>query len=271
MQLVKQKGYMELAQTNEQKSLISAIFSNNKISTYQNKDMGEIIDLIARWKYMVGVQAEISAMELVAISEYIKSNYGELTIPEIDLAINLSLKNVFPVDNRPFGAFSPLYISTILNAYNEYKSKILKEINEISVREQNKLLLEQQIQPPPLSEQVQDIRIIIKKAFVTYKNDNIFTDPFSLIYKILKKKGAFNKLTKETIEKLKDDALKFSKNPKNTPSGPFLSVLDKPKKPEELYERRLKHILCEHFFDTYTHPEDFEQFFLNSINENDLL
>lgn len=271
MQLIRQKNYMELAKTDEQKSLISVISSGNKISAYQKSEMGEIIELIGKWRFMVGINTTIDPIELIALSEFLQKNYGQLTVQEINLAINLSLKNVLAVDNKPYGSFSALYVSSILNAYIDYKQKIAKEINEIADLEHKKQMLEQKSIPPPAKKRAEDMIEILKNAYTTYKTDEIFTDPFSFIYDFLKKKGVFSKFDKETIRKIKSDALKFSKSTKNKVNTPFLSDWEKPKNEQDVYISKGKHIFCEKFFSSFSTLADFESVFLKTITEKDFL
>ena len=59
----------------------------------------------------------MSEEELKINVQFIKNSYGKLTAKEIELAIDLSLQGYLGVDAQPYGNFSPLYISKILNAF----------------------------------------------------------------------------------------------------------------------------------------------------------
>jgi len=271
MQLTKQKSYMELANTDEQRVLISVLFANKPISAYKKDEMGAIIDIIGKWRYLVGVNSTLEPIELVALTDFIQLNYGNLNIQEINLAINLSLKGVLDVDNKPYGSFSALYISNILNAYLDYKIKIIKEIRQIEYEKEEKQLLEEKSTPPPAETQASDMRDILKNAFIIYDKDRFFADPFFLIYNFLKKKGVFSKFSKETIENIKNKAKKYAENYKTNQTSQVLSQWDSKRSQESIYINKGKHLFCEVFFSSFANFEEFDNKFISSVTEKDFI
>lgn len=271
MQLTRQKNYMELAKTDEQRLFVSVLFANKPISSYKKEEMGEIIELIAKWRYLVGINSTLEPIELKALTDFIQLNYGNLTVQEINLAINLSLKGTLDVDNRPYGSFSALYISTILNAYLDYRIKLLKEIRQIQEEVEEKQLLEQKSVPPPPEVQASDMRDILKNAFITYDKDKFFADPFFLIYNFLKKKGVFRKFSKENVEDIKIKAKKYAENYKTDQNSQVLSQWDSKRSQDSIYQNRGKHLFCEVFLGSFSSLSDFEQQFLRSVTEKDFI
>ena len=73
--------------------------------------------MVTKWRIMLGLSKEMSEEELKINVQFIKSNYQKFTLKDIDIAINWSLQGKLGVTVEPYGAFSPLYISRILNAY----------------------------------------------------------------------------------------------------------------------------------------------------------
>lgn len=83
-------------------------------------------------------------VELELNTRYLKEEYPDFTLEKIRLAIKYSLKGELKCDIKPYGAFSPLYISTILNAYRRYDesvvSGLLREKNRQEMEEKNKVV-----------------------------------------------------------------------------------------------------------------------------------
>jgi hypothetical protein len=270
MQLIKQKNYLELATTDEQKNMISVIFSK-KIADYQKNELGEIVELIGKWRYLVGIQNNIEPIELVALTEFIQKNYGHFTVNEINYAINLSLKGILNCDNKPYGNFSALYISTILNAFQEYKLKIIKEIRQIEDEKYEKQLLEQKSVPPPPEKRAEDMREILKNVYLRFKEDNLFADPFFLIYNFFKKKGVFQNFDKETIHKIKNQARKYAQQNKYEQKNSQKIDFGVNKTEEDIYISKGKHIFCEYFLSSFQNLDEFQQKFIKIITEKDFL
>lgn len=146
--------------------IVSSPNSQDKISKYdwiKNPDVSDIYDanfgvklremrdtnqaadfikLVKDWRMYLGIKDEITDEELEFNSVFIKSEYPDWTIEKIRLAIKYSLKGELKVDIKPYGAFSPLYISTILNAYEKYQGRIISnaliEKNRKEVEGKNK-------------------------------------------------------------------------------------------------------------------------------------
>lgn len=114
-----------------ERSLIAAQ-ADKLIMHYQTKDdYSRLIQMVTKWRIMIGLSKDMSEEELKLNVQFIKNSYGKLTLKEIDLAMNLSLQGQLGVDVEPYGNFSPLYISRILNAYVK---KCEEKINEMLVR-----------------------------------------------------------------------------------------------------------------------------------------
>lgn len=84
--------------------------------------------MVTKWRIMLGLSKEMSEEELKINVQFIKSNYQKFTLKDIDIAINWSLQGKLGVTVEPYGAFSPLYISRILNAYGAKAEDMINEI-----------------------------------------------------------------------------------------------------------------------------------------------
>jgi hypothetical protein len=119
---------------------------DKKISYFKTKeDFSKLVQIVTKWRIMIGLSKEMSEEELKINVQFIRENFNALTLKEIDLAINLSLRGDLGVDVEPYGNFSPLYISRILNGYLR---KCEEQINKLI---QRKKTLDRNVEEPKLS------------------------------------------------------------------------------------------------------------------------
>ncbi len=84
--------------------------------------------MVTKWRIMLGLSKEMSEEELKINVQFIKTNYQKFTLKDIDIAINWSLQGKLGVNVEPYGTFSPLYISRILNAYGAKAEDMINDI-----------------------------------------------------------------------------------------------------------------------------------------------
>jgi len=68
----------------------------------------------------VGLTDKVDDKDIITLTKFTEEAFPNLTIEDIKLAINLSMKGSLDADIECYGNFSPLYISKILNAYLKY-------------------------------------------------------------------------------------------------------------------------------------------------------
>jgi hypothetical protein len=138
-----QKHNPQLIKQSKSIGLIKSDFSDNKIKIYEayrglkkirdfksNDDLKPLIDLVGKWRYYIGIKEELSQEELFMNLNFIRENFSELNIVDINQAIDLSIKGDLDVDVEHYQSFTPLYISRILKSYKEYRNKVIFAIRE---------------------------------------------------------------------------------------------------------------------------------------------
>lgn len=184
--------------TEAERKVIDSIFYP-KIGNSSDEILNQLIDTVAKWQFYVGIKNP-SSQELLLIVQFIQKQYSQLSCQEISLAVDLGLEGKLDVtDLKPYGVFSPLYVSGILNAYIDYKMPIVREVVERYER----------INPPntdtpkmTVEEQAKFMRDIILSEYRKFKENGTVNDYLSIIYDFLKK-------TKRLIitEELKEKAI----------------------------------------------------------------
>lgn len=193
--------------------LISKEYSSNKVKIYEaynndrkirdfktNDDLKPLIDLIGKWRYFIGVRENLTKEELFMNITFIRENFSELNLVDIEQAINLSIKGDLEVDIEHYQSFTPLYIAKILNAYKSYRSSLVVDIRK-------KLEKIDDEDKPPLGDK-ERLALAKNSLRAVYKNksDESFHDFGSIWYNFVKKNDLM-KFTKELV----DEALEFGK------------------------------------------------------------
>jgi hypothetical protein len=192
----------------EEKRFINA-FENKVVLGKMYKDgIDNLIDTLAKWRWMSGINTynqddnEV-ARELVLLSKFVIKNYPQITIEEIDLAIDLSLTDKLDVDVRTFNSFSPMYVSRILNGYIEHRRKLYNDIYSRKVRVDE--ITEMEKKPTP-KEQMDSTIDLIRHFYDKFKKDGFIDDVFNILYNYFRRTKKINP-SKEVI----DEAIKYGK------------------------------------------------------------
>lgn len=115
-------------QNNVEKEVVLAAYDKQLGNFSSTEDITKLIGIVTKWRIMLGLSKEMSEEELKINVQFIKTNYPKFTLKDIDMAINWSLQGKLNVNVEPYGTFSPLYISRILNAYGAKAEDIINEV-----------------------------------------------------------------------------------------------------------------------------------------------
>lgn len=135
---MQQKQLLSVAKTSEDKSLVATI-TDRRISSFREdseQDRLNLVKVITSWRLMLGISREPTTEEFLLNANFIISNYGNLSLKDLDVAINLALTGKLGFQVETYGVFSPIVISKVLNAYIAYKNNILNELRREAIRKQ---------------------------------------------------------------------------------------------------------------------------------------
>ena len=188
-----QKHNQQLTKQSKSIGLIKSNFSDNKIKIYEayrglkkirdfksNDDLKPLIDLVGKWRYYIGIKEELSQEELFMNLNFIRENFSELNLVDINQAIDLSIKGDLDVEVEHYQSFTPLYISRILKSYKEYRNKVIFAIRE----KVNKI--ESVPKELTLNEKVDITKTSLKSMF-SNREDKRFYDYGGVTYDFIKR------------------------------------------------------------------------------------
>ena len=81
-----------MVRTREEEKLVNLSF-NKLIRTLRNEELHSLNNCVGFWAATLGVVKDFTSVELKMISTFIFNQFGNLTIKEIEYAIELSLAN----------------------------------------------------------------------------------------------------------------------------------------------------------------------------------
>lgn len=107
---------------------IALTYSEKKIGEYNKEDMRGLVDVIAKWRLLLGVTSESSDVELVVITQFVYDNFKWFTLADIKLAMNWTISGKVEVGYVTQKNISSYYVSRALNAYDEVKREIVQKL-----------------------------------------------------------------------------------------------------------------------------------------------
>ena len=120
-----QKSLLDYITSEEENAIVIAIEGFKQIAKAEdNKNL--LIDLVVKWRMYIGIPKADVAEELVLVAAFIYENYGFLTVPEIELAIKLSVRRKLK-DTEFHGYFSPMYVGKVLDSYLYYRKMTMAD------------------------------------------------------------------------------------------------------------------------------------------------
>jgi hypothetical protein len=271
-----QKHNQQLTKQSKSIGLIKNDFTENKIKIYEayrglrkirdfdsNEDLKPLIDLIGKWRFYIGIKEELSQEELFMNLNFIRENFSELNIVDINQAIDLSIKGDLQVDVEHYQSFTPLYISKILKAYKEYRGKVIYAIRDKIEKVENK----------PIELTIDEKIEITKKSLISVfsnREDKRFYDYGGVTYDFIRR----NKLLVFS-KSLVDEAMRYGK--KNSLNeirkSTYADVIqnsnknykDATEKKEAIVRSSARNYVVQKWLSTFT-EETFDNFLL-TINE----
>jgi len=219
-----------------------------KISQLENPNA--LIELLGKWRYYVGIKQDPTPEEFIIISKFIKNNFSDLTLEEIDLAIELSVMGKLNMDNIAYNQFSVLYVTNILNSYKEYRHINMLKILDVREKE---LIRERELNRYTPEYKMQNMKQLFIDQYAEFKEKGVIFDYFNSCYNFLKKNNYL------IIDKqMRDDAVQYGKNAvvqdKDSKIGLYLI---KTYTKDEMEKVHMRNYCVQKFFETIIDINDF--------------
>jgi len=188
--------------------------TEKKLKEYTNSDKKQLaeIDLeIGKWAYGLGIK--IDAHDILMLNDHIRKTFPSLNIFDIKVCVSLvvSDSDLLKHDADHYGKLTPIYVSKVLKAYQEYRGEVT-----FIVKQKIDKIEEQTIKQVNPKERLDNF----KKLLLMSKEENqrglFVNDTGDCIYDFLKKNKLFDFSNKEFVKECIDfGEKKFQKDKSN--------------------------------------------------------
>lgn len=181
---------------NDIEKSVAECYSEKPIGQYNTKDMEALVDMVARWRVLLGVTNESTPVELRVITQFIYDSYKSLTLKDIELAMMWSINGTIEIGFVTQKNISAYYVSRCINAFIARKREIVNEIAEKKERYlAEQAAKESQITPQQKAEKWKSY---FCEIYNKYAQTGQFFDFHHMIYNWLRKVNMLN-VPKEEI------------------------------------------------------------------------
>jgi hypothetical protein len=241
----------------EEEYHVALTYSEKRIGQFEREDMARLVEVMAKWRLLLGVTADSSPEELTVICQFVYDNFKRLTISDILLAMNWVISGKVEVGFVTQKNISSYYISRALNAYEEEKRRIYNKL----MYERDKHLEEQlklnQPEPTP-QEKANSFKELVVSMYRSHKNGGLFVDFGDFVYKWMKRANLLN-LPQTVI----NDAIAYGKSKyleeKRSENQKNIISQVEPTNKEERQKKLSRQYIIMKFFDEHTIPEIVEK------------
>ena len=73
---------------NDTEIAVAQTFSEKRIGSFDREDMAKLVEVMAKWRVLLGVNNDSSETELIVICQFVYDNFKKFTLMDIKLAMN---------------------------------------------------------------------------------------------------------------------------------------------------------------------------------------
>lgn len=205
-QLVKPNSIIGNWIENEEQLQIARTFDDKQIRYYDKEDMTKLVEVMAKWRVLLGVTSDSTHEELIVICQFVYDNFKNHTLSDIKLAMNWVVSGKVDIGFVSQKTISSYYISRAINAYDEEKRKLYKKVIEQRNNYQNKLEMETKPNFSP-EQRADNFKKLILELYDSYKKGGFFLDFGDSVYNWIKRSKAM-----PLTQSLVDAAVKYGKD-----------------------------------------------------------
>lgn len=176
-------------------NIYNAHVSAKRMKDYSTKeDLMYLNSVIAQWANYVGVDTPEPA-QLNLLANFIKENFASLNGYDLKECVRLLATQSLNTEAKHYGKISPIYVSEVLKAYQEYKSDVVFKVKDAISKQEQAI-----VKPMPDEERVQNFKLLLKLAKEDNSKGLFYMDAGDSLYNFIK----FNKLIKLTPELIEE-------------------------------------------------------------------
>ena len=152
--------------------------------------MSQLVELMAKWKVLLGATNEATSAELVLICQFIYDNFKKFTLEDIKIAMNWAISGKIDMSFVSTKSISALYVSKALQLYEEEKKLIINKIAAEKIAFERKESLNNST-PVTEQEKANIFKTILIDVYISYKQEGKFLDFKDFVYNWIKNNKIF--------------------------------------------------------------------------------
>lgn len=167
---------------------VAVTYGEKKIGDFTREDMTRLVEVMAKWRILLGVTSDSTEGELVIICQFVYDNFKKFTLGDIKLAMNWVISGKIEMGFVSQKNISSYYVSRALNLYDEHKRTIVNKIWDEKTRylirvedEKSKQIKETK------EEKANSFKELILTMYNQHTNGGEFYDLGDMVYEWLKK------------------------------------------------------------------------------------
>lgn len=190
----------------EEQHQVALTYSDKHIRYYDREDMTKLVEVMAKWRVLLGVSSDSTQEELIIICQFLYDNFKNYTLADIKLAMNWVISGKIDIGFVSQKTISSYYVSRALNAYDEEKRKLYNKLIEQKNNYQKKLEMETKPNFSP-EQRADNFKKLILELYDSYKKGGFFLDFGDSVYNWIKRSKAI-----PLTQSLVDAAVKYGKD-----------------------------------------------------------
>ena len=147
--------------------------------------MSELVELMAKWKVLLGASNEATPAELILICQFIYDNFKKFTLEDIRIAMNWAISGKIDMTFISTKTISAMYVSKALQLYEEEKKNIINKVAIDKMSYERNKSREEKISATK-EEKADTFKNILIDVYNDYKRNGKFLDFGDFIYNWMK-------------------------------------------------------------------------------------
>ena len=180
---------------------IARTYDHKKIGDFNKEDMKSLVEIMGKWKFLLGVQNEATDQELIFICQFVYDEFKKFTLEDIKIAMHWAISGKTDLTYVSQKTLSAAYVSKAIQAYEEEKRHIIQKIAYDKEVFERKKAREEKLDIT-VEEKMSNFKNILITEYNNYKTQGRFYDFGDFIYNWIKNNKIVN-----TTKSLVSDAM----------------------------------------------------------------
>lgn len=193
---------------NESELALVLTYDEKRIGDYDKEDMTKLVELMGKWRLLLGVNSEVTATELVEICRFVFQNFKKFTLSDVNNAMNWAISGKTDMTFVSSKTLSAMYVSKALNLYEDEKRAIINKVAEQKAAYEAKLSREQSLEVTP-EQKAEIFKTTLINGYSDYQKGAKIFDFGDFIYNWLKNNKIITPTQKEVSEAVSYGEAKF--------------------------------------------------------------